>query len=40
MNFEKTSNKGFIIFDCRPFINAKVNSLKGAGVEDIKVYNK
>ena len=39
MNFEKTSNKGFIIFDCRPFINAKVNSLKGAGVEDIKVYN-
>ena len=33
------NNKGFIIFDCRPPLNAKANSLKGAGVEDIKNYN-
>ena len=38
MNIEKADSKGFIIFDCRPFVNAKVNTLKGAGVEDIKNY--
>jgi phosphatidylinositol-3-phosphatase len=38
MNIEKSESKGFIIFDCRPFVNAKVNTLKGAGVEDIKNY--
>ena len=38
MNMEK-NNSGFIIFDCRPAIVAKAHSLKGAGVEDIKVYN-
>ena len=32
------NNKGFIIFDCRPQLNAKVNALKGAGVEDISQY--
>ena len=30
--------KGFIIFDCRPELNAKVNALKGAGVDDISIY--
>ena len=37
-NMEKNNN-GFIIFDCRPELNAKVNALKGAGVEEIKEYN-
>ena len=32
------NGKGFIIFDCRPKLNAKVNALKGAGVEDITHY--
>ena len=38
MNMEN-NNCGFIIFDCRPAIVAKAHSLKGAGVEDIKIYN-
>ena len=37
MNIENNNN-GFIVFDCRPAINAKANTLKGAGVEDIKMY--
>ena len=37
MNIEN-NGKGFIIFDCRPYLNAKANSFKGAGVEDIKQY--
>ena len=37
MNIEKDS-KGFIIFDCRPELNAKANSLKGGGVENIAEY--
>ena len=37
MNIEK-SNKGFIIFDCRPELNAKANSLKGGGVEKASEY--
>ena len=36
MNME--NNKGFIIFDCRPELNAKANALKGAGIEDITHY--
>ena len=32
------NGKGFIIFDCRPELNAKVNALKGAGVEDVNHY--
>ena len=32
------NGKGFIIFDCRPGLNAKVNALKGGGVEDISLY--
>ena len=35
----ENNNKGFIIFDCRPEINAKANALKGAGVEQKKDYN-
>ena len=31
-------NKGFIFYDCRPYLNAKVHSLKGAGVDDINQY--
>ena len=38
MNMEK-NNQDFIIFDCRPELNAKANSLKGAGIEDISHYN-
>lgn len=38
MNIENNNN-GFVIFDCRPAINARANTLKGAGVEDIKTYN-
>ena len=37
-NMEK-NNKGFIIFDCRPLMNAKANTFLGAGVENIKNYN-
>ena len=37
-NIEK-NNKGFIIYDCRPLMNAKANSFLGAGVEDIKNYS-
>ena len=32
-------NNGFIFFDCRPYLNAKANSLKGAGVDDISQYS-
>ena len=32
------TGKQFIIFDCRPQLNAKVNALKGAGVEEVKYY--
>ena len=32
------NNQGFMIFDCRPFVNAKANTFKGAGVEEIKSY--
>ena len=38
MNIENNNN-GFIIFDCRPGLNAKANALKGAGIEDISHYN-
>ena len=38
MDMENTK-KGFIIFDCRPVLNAKANALKGAGVEDYSQYN-
>ena len=34
----ENNNNGFIIFDCRPKLNAKVNAFKGAGVEEIKDY--
>jgi hypothetical protein len=37
MNMEN-DDKGFIIFDCRPLLNAKANTFKGAGVEEIKKY--
>ena len=37
MNMEN-NNEGFIIFDCRPQLNAKANTFKGAGTEDIKKY--
>ena len=30
---------GFIFYDCRPYLNAKANTLKGAGVDDISQYN-
>ena len=32
-------NKGFIFYDCRPYISAKANSLKGAGVDETSQYN-
>ena len=32
------NNQGFMIFDCRPLLNAKANSFKGAGIEEIKNY--
>jgi len=32
-------NQGFVFYDCRPYLNAKANSLKGAGVDDISQYN-
>ena len=31
-------NQGFIFYDCRPYLNAKANSLKGAGVDEINQY--
>ena len=31
-------NKGFIFYDCRPYINAKANSLKGAGTDETSQY--
>lgn len=31
-------NKGFIFYDCRPYLNAKANSLKGAGIDDVNQY--
>ena len=34
----ENNKKGFIIFDCRPELNAKANALKGAGIEDISNY--
>ena len=34
----ENNDKGFIIFDCRPLLNAKVNTFKGAGVEEKKQY--
>ena len=34
----ENNNNGFIIFDCRPETNARVNRVKGGGVEDIKQY--
>ena len=39
MNIENDNKKSFVIFDCRPELNAKANALKGAGTEDIKLYN-
>ena len=32
------NNQEFMIFDCRPLLNAKANSFKGAGVEEKKNY--
>ena len=31
-------NKGFIFYDCRPYISAKANSLKGAGLDETSQY--
>ena len=31
-------NNGFVFYDCRPYISAKANSLKGAGLDEIKDY--
>ena len=31
-------NNGFIFYDCRPYLSAKANSLKGAGSDEIKQY--
>ena len=31
-------NQGFVFYDCRPYLNAKANSLKGAGIDDISLY--
>ena len=31
-------NKGFIFYDCRPYISAKANALKGAGVDEACQY--
>ena len=31
-------NQGFVFYDCRPYFNAKANSLKGAGIDDITQY--
>ena len=39
MNLENDNKKNFVIFDCRSELNAKANALKGAGTEDIKLYN-
>ena len=30
---------GFIFYDCRPYLNAKANSLKGAGIDDSSQYD-
>ena len=32
------SNKGFIFYDCRPYISAKANALKGAGTDEKSHY--
>ena len=32
------NNNGFIFYDCRPYLTAKANSLKGAGVDDTTEY--
>ena len=32
-------NNGFIFYDCRPYINAKANTLKGAGIDDTTQYD-
>ena len=31
-------NEGFIFYDCRPYISAKANTLKGAGVDETSQY--
>lgn len=31
-------NKGFIFYDCRPYLSAKANSFKGAGVDETGQY--
>jgi hypothetical protein len=31
-------NEGFIFYDCRPYISAKANSLKGAGIDETNQY--
>ena len=31
-------NNEFIFYDCRPYLNAKANSLKGAGIDDTTQY--
>lgn len=33
------SNQGFVFYDCRPYLNAKANTLKGAGIDDISQYD-
>ena len=32
------NKNGFIFYDCRPYLNAKANSLKGAGIDDPSQY--
>ena len=32
-------NNGFIFYDCRPYFNAKANTLKGAGIDDTTQYD-
>ena len=32
------NKEGFIFYDCRPYLNAKANSLKGAGIDDTSQY--
>ena len=38
MNIDNEVKKKFIIYDCRPELNAKANTLKGAGTDDITQY--
>ena len=38
MNIDNEVQKKFIIYDCRPELNAKANTLKGAGIDDITQY--